>query len=152
MTDRSAFSDEEWKALAEAPLQITIALVAVGPHRPITMVKEAAATRESSPGQVTGEPRTSSSPRSARPPTLTRRATTSRSTGASPPSRSPKAQIAGVETAVTALAKISVEEATEVRKWFGDIAKAVADASKSITPGEQAVLDRLNGILEASPG
>ena len=32
MSDRSLFSDDEWKALTEAPLRITLALVAVGPH------------------------------------------------------------------------------------------------------------------------
>jgi hypothetical protein len=44
MTDRSAFTDDEWKALTEVPLRITLALVAVGPHGPISVVKEAAAS------------------------------------------------------------------------------------------------------------
>ena len=44
MTDKSAFSEDEWHALAEAPLHITLAMVAVGQHGPISMVKEMAAS------------------------------------------------------------------------------------------------------------
>ena len=152
MTDRSAFSAEEWKALAEAPLQITIALVAVGPHRPITMVKEAAASaRElARPGdrgaanQLIAEIGKGANSHEARHDVEVHRSQS--------PEQIAEGAIAGVEAAVIALAKLSGEEATEVRQWYGEIAKAVADASKAITPGEQAVLDRLNEVLEASPG
>jgi hypothetical protein len=44
MADRSTFTDDEWKALTEAPLHMTLALVTVGPHGPISVVKEAAAS------------------------------------------------------------------------------------------------------------
>ena len=44
MTDKSFFTEEEWKALSEAPLAVTLAMVAVGQHGPISMVKEAAAS------------------------------------------------------------------------------------------------------------
>src|SRR3954468_16346671 len=44
MTDKSFFSDDEWKALSEAPLYVTLAVVAVAEHGPISMVKEAAAS------------------------------------------------------------------------------------------------------------
>ena len=44
MADRSLFTDDEWKALTEAPLRVTLALVAVGPHGPISVVKEVAAS------------------------------------------------------------------------------------------------------------
>ena len=44
MTDKSFFTEEEWKALTEAPLAVTLAMVAVGQHGPISMVKEAAAS------------------------------------------------------------------------------------------------------------
>ena len=43
MTDKSFFSDDEWKALSEAPLYVTLAMAAVSEHGPISMVKEAAA-------------------------------------------------------------------------------------------------------------
>ena len=44
MTDRSAFTDDEWSAFSEAPLWVTLAVVTVGEHGPISMVKEAAAS------------------------------------------------------------------------------------------------------------
>src|SRR4051812_28107794 len=44
MTDKSFFSDDEWRALSEAPLYVTIAMAAVAEHGPISMVKEAAAS------------------------------------------------------------------------------------------------------------
>src|SRR6476620_3947572 len=44
MTDKSAFTDDEWKALTEAPLLVTLALFAAGEHGPISMVKEASAS------------------------------------------------------------------------------------------------------------
>src|SRR3954453_22506349 len=43
MTDKSTFTDDEWHALTEAPLLMTAAIVAVGEHGPISMVKEATA-------------------------------------------------------------------------------------------------------------
>ena len=152
MTDRSAFSEEEWKALAEAPLQITVALVAVGPHRPITMVKEAAASaRElARPGnrgaadQLIAEIAKDANRHEARHDVEVHR-------GQSPEQIADGA-IAALEPAVAALAKISAEESAEVRRWYGDIAEAVAGASKAITPEEQAVLDRINGVLAAAPG
>ena len=44
MTDKSVFSDDEWHALTDAPLLITLALFATGEHGPISMVKEASAS------------------------------------------------------------------------------------------------------------
>ena len=55
--------------------------------------------------------------------------------------------LGAVQAAVTALGKISVEEASGVRAWYGDIARGVAGASKTTTADEQAVLDRLDALL-----
>src|SRR6476659_502089 len=44
MTDKSAFTDDEWHALTEAPLLVTAAVFAAGEHGPISMVKEASAS------------------------------------------------------------------------------------------------------------
>ena len=43
MSDKSVFSDEEWAAVTEAPLLISMAMAAVGPHGPISMIKESTA-------------------------------------------------------------------------------------------------------------
>lgn len=44
MTDRSMFSDDDWHALTDAPLLVTLAIFATGEHGPISMVKEASAS------------------------------------------------------------------------------------------------------------
>src|SRR5690348_12900697 len=44
MTDKSAFTDDEWHALTDAPLLVTMAIFAAGEHGPISMVKEASAS------------------------------------------------------------------------------------------------------------
>ena len=44
MTDKSAFTESEWHALTEAPMLVTAALIYVGEHGPISMVKEASAS------------------------------------------------------------------------------------------------------------
>ena len=43
MTDRSAFTDEQWHAITDAPVAIMLAVAMVGDHGPISMVKESAA-------------------------------------------------------------------------------------------------------------
>src|SRR5437016_11524106 len=47
MTDKSAFTEDEWHALTDAPLLITAAIFAVGEHGPISLVKEASASAKS---------------------------------------------------------------------------------------------------------
>ncbi len=44
MTDKSAFTDDEWHALTDAPLLITAAVFFAGEHGPISMIKEASAS------------------------------------------------------------------------------------------------------------
>src|SRR5689334_21191254 len=44
MTDKSAFTDEEWHALTDAPLLVTAAVFYAGEHGPISMIKEASAS------------------------------------------------------------------------------------------------------------
>ena len=151
MTDRSSFSDEEWKALAEAPLQITVAIMAVGPHGPFSMVKEATASareiaRAGTRGaadQLIAEIARDANSHEARHDAEAHRGQS--------PAQIAEGAIAAVEVAVTALDKVWGDESAAVRRWYADIAKAVADAAKAITPDEQAVLDRLNGLLEPPP-
>ena len=155
MTDRTAFSDDEWKAIAEAPLQITMAIIAAGPHRPLTMVKEATASaralaRPSGHGAadaLIAEIAKDASGHEARHDVEARRGQS--------PSDIVESALAALQTAVTALAKISADESAGVRAWYGDISQGVAAASKkAITADEQQVLDRIATLLAvpASPG
>ncbi len=148
MTDRSAFSDDEWKAIAEAPLQMTIALVAAGPHRPMAMVKEVAASARAvaKPGthgvgdELIAAIAKDASGHEARHDVESRRGES--------PAEIVESALAAVQTAVTALSAISGDEAAEVRAWYSDIAKAVAGASKAATSEEQQVLDRIDALLQ----
>jgi hypothetical protein len=150
MTDRSAFNDDEWKALAEAPLQITVALMAAGPHRPVAMVKEAAASaREIARPDVHGaadaliaEIAKDAKGHEARHDVEARRP------GDTPDAIVERA-IAALQQAVAALGAIPADEGAEVRAWYGNIAQALAGASKSITSDEQRVLDRIATLLAA---
>ena len=47
MTDKSAFTADEWHAVTDAPLLVTMAIFAAGEHGPISMVKEASASARS---------------------------------------------------------------------------------------------------------
>lgn len=151
MTDRTAFSDDEWKALAEAPLQITIAIMAAGPHRPVAMIKEAAASareiaKPDPQGAADGliaEIATDARGHEARHDVEHRRPGDS-------PDQIVERALAALEQAVAALGKISTDEAAGVRAWYGEIAKVVAGASKTVTPDEQQVLDRIAGVLAPS--
>ena len=53
MTDKSAFTDEEWHVLTDAPLLVTEAVFLAGEHGPISMMKEAGASARaiSRPGE-----------------------------------------------------------------------------------------------------
>src|SRR5579859_3138642 len=149
MADRSLFTDDEWKALTEAPLRMTLALVAVGPHGPISVVKEAAASarevahpREQGPAdQLIAEVAKEAGSREARHDVETHRGQS--------PQQVADAALNDLTAAATAVAKLSSDEAAEVRAWFLDIARAVAAAAKSVTSEEQAVLDRIASIFAA---
>jgi hypothetical protein len=150
MADKSAFTDEEWKALTEVPLRVTLALMAVGPHGPISMVKEAAASArelahpsEQGPADaLIAEIAKEAGTREARHDVEVHRGQT--------PDQIADAALAELDTAIAALAKLPADEAAELRAWFVDIAKAVAGAAKAISPEEQAVLDRITGLFGAS--
>jgi len=150
MTDRSAFTDDEWTALTEVPLRITLALVAVGPHGPISVVKEAAASareiahpHEQGPADaLIAEIAKEAGSREARHDVEAHRGQN--------PEQIADTALAELAPAVQAIAKLSRDEAAEVRAWFLDIAKAVAAAAKSISPEEQAMLDRITSTIGAA--
>lgn len=151
MADRTAFTDEEWKALTEVPLRITLALVTVGPHGPISMVKEAAASarevahpHEQGPADaLIVEIAKEAGGREARHDVEVHRGQT--------PEQIVDAALAALKPAAQALNKLAPDEAAEVRAWFVDVATAVAGAAKSVSPEEQAVLDRITTEFGAAP-
>jgi hypothetical protein len=151
MTDKSAFTDAEWHALADAPLLVTMAVFAAGEHGPISMVKEASASARAIArpgehgeadeliGQIAAEAETKEARhdmKEHRGPDL-------------------DAAIAGaladLAPAAAALhAKATPIEAAEVASWLVAIAQAVAAAAKTVNPKEQETIEKITAIFEVT--
>jgi hypothetical protein len=148
VTDKSAFTDEEWKAITEAPLLVTLALFAVGEHGPISAVKEAAASA-----------RTIAHPPAGGPADELVAEIAEEAKGREARHNASQHQVSNLEqvaeaclvdlgSAATALRKLPNAEAAQVGGWFTDIAKAVAAAAKTVTPAEQATIDKIAALFE----
>jgi hypothetical protein len=148
MTDKSAFTDEEWQELTEAPLLVTLALFAAGEHGPISMVKEASASA-----------RTIAHPPASGPADELIAEIAKEAEGKEARHNARQHQVANLEQvieasladlggAATALRKLPNEEAAQVAGWFVDIAKAVAAAAKTVTSAEQETIDKIAALFE----
>jgi hypothetical protein len=147
MTDKSFFSADEWKALAEAPLFVTLAVVAVGEHGPISMVKEATASA-----------RTMAQPGDRYPAndliaaiahdaeSHEARHDISQHRGKSFDEAVDQA-LAQLQLAKAALDKIPPEEAAQVGAWLVDIGRAVAGAAKGTNEREAETIARISATL-----
>ncbi|MFI5042965.1 MAG: hypothetical protein ACHQNA_14160 [Acidimicrobiales bacterium] len=147
MTDKSFFSADEWSALAEAPLFVTLAVVAVGEHGPISMVKEASASA-----------RTMAQPGDRYPANELIAAIAKDAEGHE--ARHDVSQhrgksfdetvdhaLARLQAAKAALDKIPPEEAAQVAAWFVDIGRAVAGAAKGTNEHEAETIGRISAAL-----
>src|SRR5262249_19168715 len=122
--DRSLFTDDEWKALSEAPLRITLALVAVGAHGPISIVKEAAAgaramvhpTEHGPADDLIADIARDAEGHEARHDVQAHAGKTADEVA--------DQALRDLEPANRALDKLSTDEAAEVRAWLLDIAQA----------------------------
>ena len=147
MTDKSTFTDEEWTAVSEAPLLISMALAVVGPHGPISMIKESAASAKAlaappdhgAANVLIAEIAEDAKGKQARHDAKHHKAATVPATV--------DLLLEDVALAATALAKIPADEAAGVKAWYVDIARAVAAASKGVSAEEQAVVDRVEAIF-----
>jgi hypothetical protein len=147
MTDRSAFTDEQWHTLTDAPVAILLALGLVGEHGPISMLKESTAGAKaiarplhSGPAdQLIAEIVPEAAKKEARHDAKQHKGAT--------PNVVVDGLLDDVAKAVEVLAVLPDDESAQVRRWFMDIAQAVASASKGIKPSEQDALDRLRTIL-----
>ena len=143
MTDKSFFSESEWRALSEAPLYVALAMGAVGEHGPISMVKEAAAAAHvmavpgdrGAAGELIVAIAHDAQTKEARHDTKEHRGKTLEETATE--------AIGQLDPAATAIARLPVDEADAIRGWLVDIARAVANAAKGLSDGEQATIDRI---------
>lgn len=150
MTDKSAFTDEEWKAVTEAPLLVTVALYAVGEHGPISTIKEASASARAIAHPAAGGPADDliadiareAEGKEARHDALHARGATLE--------QLEEAALADLGEAATAVRKLPKDEGAQVGRWFTDIAKAVAAAAKQVTPAEQATIEKIAALFDIS--
>jgi hypothetical protein len=143
VSDKSVFTDAEWEAVSEAPLLISMAMAAVGPHGPISMIKESTASAKAiamphDHGAANGliaEIIEVAKSKEARKDAKHHKAPTIPAMVDS--------LLEDLPTAATALAKLPADEAAGVKTWFRDIAVAIADAAKGTSAEEQQVIDRI---------
>src|SRR6476619_6594483 len=134
MTDKSAFTDDEWHALTDAPLLVTSAVFFAGEHGPISMVKEASASARSitKPGErgvanvLIGEIVAEANTKEARKEMKEHRGPT--------PQAAIESALAELKPAAAALQKLPADEAAQVAAWFVAIAEAVAQSAKTVNP------------------
>ena len=147
MTDQSFFSADEWTALAEAPLYITLAVVAVGEHGPISMVKEASASARAMarPGDrfpandLIAAIAKDAEGHEARHDVGQHRGKSFDETV--------ELSLAGLKATKSALDKLDPPEAAQVAAWFVDIGRAVADAAKGTSEREAATIAKIGALL-----
>jgi len=151
MTDKSAFTDDEWHALTDAPLMVTMAVFAAGEHGPISMVKEASASARSiaQPGD-----------RGVATDLIAAIAAEADSKEARHDMNQHRSQdldeaitgaLADLEPAAAALRKnTSAMEAAEVAGWLVDIARAVAEAAKTVNPKEQETIEKITALFRVT--
>jgi hypothetical protein len=146
MTDKSFFSDDEWHSLAEAPLAVTLAMVAVGQHGPISMLKEAAASarqlaKPGDHGTANALIAKDAQSKEARHDVEAHKGRTM--------DEEVEIALGLLAPAAAAIAKLPPEEAGEVRAWLIDVARAVGDASKGTTDAENATVVRIRAAISA---
>ena len=151
MTDRTFFSDDEWAALSQAPLHVTVAVVAVAEHGPISLLKEASATAKSLARPGDHGPATELIAAIAHEAQGHDARHAAKSDRGSSPQEVIDEAIAELQPAVAAIAKLPIAEAAEVRAWLIDLAQAVAAAAKGTSEKEEAVVERLRVALGAPP-
>jgi hypothetical protein len=143
MTDKSAFTDDEWHALTEAPLLIAESVFLVGEHGPISMMKEASASARAitRPGEHQGA--------NALIGQIVAEANTKEARAEAKKHRGPTPQAAvdgmlqELQAAAAALQKLPPDEAQEVKAWFVSIADAIARSAKTVNPNEQATITKI---------
>jgi hypothetical protein len=153
MTDKSAFTDEEWHALTDAPLLVAAAIFAVGEHGPISMLKEASASARSIArpgergvaneliGQIVAEANTKES-----------RAEVKEHRGPTPQA-AVESVLQELQPAAAAMkSKLSADEAAQVGAWLVSIAQAVAQSAKTVNPDEQATIEKIAALFDAKAG
>jgi len=148
MADKSDFTDAEWKAVAEAPLLVTVTMFAAGQHGPISMIKESTASAKllAAPGDR-GSASGLINLMAAESKTKEARHDADHHKGADLAAVIASC-LADLEPAAAALkAHLPADEAQAVGGWLVDIAEAVAAASKGVSDGEKETVAKIASIF-----
>ncbi len=147
MTDKSTFNDDEWKALTDAPLLVTLALFAAGEHGPISMVKEASASARTIAHPPAGGPADELITEIAKEAEGKEARHNARQHQVANLEQVIEASLTDLGGAATALRRLPDDQAAQVGHWFVDIAKTVAAAAKTVTPTEQETIDKIAALF-----
>src|ERR1700690_1172023 len=147
MTDKSVFSEAAGHALTDAPLLVTLAMVATVEHGPISMVKEVSASAHAiarpggrgSADALIAEIAADAESKDARRDMKEHRGSSM--------DEALQRSLADLHPAAAALAKLPADEAPQVGAWLVDIAKAIAGAAKTVKPDEQAAIDKIAALF-----
>ena len=152
MTGKSAFTEDEWHALTEAPLLIAEAVFLVGEHGPISMLKEASASARAitRPGEhqaanaLIGEIVAEANTKEARAEAKKHRGPT--------PEAAIESMLVELQAAATALKKLPPDEAEQVAAWFVSIAETIARSAKTVNPSEDTTISKIASTFGVERG
>jgi hypothetical protein len=147
MSGQADFTDDEWTAVTEAPLEIMVTMFAAGQHGPISTIKESSAGAHAitQPGN-----------RGAASGLIAEIVPLAQSKQARHDVGHPKggsldeliaACLARLEPAAAALATLPGDEGAEVGAWLVDIAAAVARAAKGVSDTERETVAKIAAIF-----
>ena len=149
MTDKSVFSDDEWREIMGAPLHDP-GDVSGGQHGPISMVKEAgASTRAIAKPGDRGDASELIAQIAAEAEGKEARHDAKAHHGQSMEALIESA-LEELKPAAAALRKLPTVEAAEVAGWLVDIARAVTDTAKGVSEREQATIDRIAATFKVT--
>jgi len=155
MSTKADFSADEWDLLRSSPLMSSILVVAASPSGPVGLLQESTAASKMILQTAT----------SAQTPLLKSLAQdlTEKMSIPKPPTGATPGQVQAAATEILKrtsellTAKATPEEASEVRQWLANVAKATAEATKEggflgfggtlVTEEEKAALSTVNATL-----
>ncbi len=148
MTDKSSFSDDDWKVLRDVPIFSASLLLRVGPHSPVSAVHEVKAGKrvlKKTDGYGEADALIAQIAHAAKGQMARldgQRASAHKGEEAT-------ASMLDLLTRANAvLDTIPAAEAAGVRAWYVAIATAVPDGTKHATDAEREMLERITAIFQ----
>ncbi|MFN8040853.1 MAG: hypothetical protein U0Q07_16675 [Acidimicrobiales bacterium] len=148
MTDKSSFSEDDWKVLRDVPIFSASLLLRVGPRNMVSAVHEVEAGKKvlkHAEGYGEADPLIAELAKAAKGQMARwdgQRASAHKGAEAT------ESMLGLLTKANAILDTIPPAEAAGVRKWYVAIAEAVPDGTKHATDAEREMLDRITAIFQ----